>query len=112
MEDRRPARNRKNDKPYCNKLDTHEFICRFLLHILPPGFMKIHFYRFLSHTNKKQALALIRTALHQNPSAAPIEEVAEETSASPVSISPAARNTEANSFATACRVRPRRPEKP
>jgi hypothetical protein len=41
-------------------LAAHEFIRRFLLHILPRGFMKIRYFGFLAHTNKKQAVALIR----------------------------------------------------
>jgi len=41
-------------------LAADEFIRRFLLHILPCGFMKIRNFWFLAHTNKKQAVALIR----------------------------------------------------
>jgi predicted Zn-ribbon and HTH transcriptional regulator len=41
-------------------LAADEFIRRFLLHILPGGFMKIRYFGFLAHTNKKQAVALIR----------------------------------------------------
>jgi predicted Zn-ribbon and HTH transcriptional regulator len=41
-------------------LDAHEFIRRFLLHVLPMGFMKIRYFGFLAHKNKKQAIALIR----------------------------------------------------
>ena len=37
-----------------------EFIRRVLLHVLPYGFMKIRYFGFLAHTNKKQAVALIR----------------------------------------------------
>jgi len=41
-------------------IHTHEFIRRFLLHVLPMGFMKVRYFGFLSHKNKKQAIALIR----------------------------------------------------
>jgi hypothetical protein len=41
-------------------LDAHEFIRRFLLHVLPMGFMKIRYFGFLSHKNKKKAIALLR----------------------------------------------------
>jgi len=41
-------------------LHAHEFIRRFLLHVLPMGFMKIRYFGFLSHKNKKQAITLIR----------------------------------------------------
>ena len=42
------------------KLSADEFIRRFLLHVLPNGFMKIRYFGFLAHTNKKQATALLR----------------------------------------------------
>ncbi len=41
-------------------LDTNEFIRRFLLHVLPKGFFKIRYFGFLSHTNKKEQIPLIR----------------------------------------------------
>ena len=44
-------------------LAADEFIRRFLLHILPRGFMKIRYFGFLSHKNKKQALEVIRNLI-------------------------------------------------
>jgi predicted Zn-ribbon and HTH transcriptional regulator len=41
-------------------LAADEFIRRFLLHVLPSGFMKIRYFGFLSHTNKKQSIPLLR----------------------------------------------------
>ena len=41
-------------------LSAAEFIRRFLLHVLPSGFMKIRYYGFLAHTNKKKAIPLLR----------------------------------------------------
>jgi hypothetical protein len=41
-------------------LDAHEFIRRFLLHVLPKGLIKIRYFGFLSHTNKKEQIPLIR----------------------------------------------------
>jgi len=41
-------------------LDADEFIRRFLLHVLPTGLMKIRYFGFLSHTNKKEQIPLIR----------------------------------------------------
>ena len=41
-------------------LNAHEFIRRFLLHVLPKGLMKIRYFGFLSHTLKKKDIALIR----------------------------------------------------
>jgi hypothetical protein len=46
-------------------LDTVEFIRRFLLHILPPGFVKIRHFGFLSNRRRKAALALCRKRLPQ-----------------------------------------------
>jgi len=41
-------------------LDADEFIRRFLLHVLPKGLTKIRYFGFLSHTNKKEQIPLIR----------------------------------------------------
>ena len=41
-------------------LNSQEFTRRFLLHVLPPGFMKIRYFGFLSHTNKNKQIPLIR----------------------------------------------------
>jgi hypothetical protein len=57
------TRNRDTNEMIPVKIDGVEFIRRFTLHILPKGFMKIRFYGFLSHGNRKQALETIRTSL-------------------------------------------------
>ncbi|MGM0452486.1 MAG: transposase [Thermodesulfobacteriota bacterium] len=41
-------------------LDAVEFIRRFLLHVLPDGFVKIRYYGFLYHRHKRRCVALIR----------------------------------------------------
>jgi len=41
-------------------LDAVEFMCRFLLHVLPHGFMKIRHYGFLGNPGKKKALDLCK----------------------------------------------------
>ena len=41
-------------------LPVEEFIRRFLLHILPDGFMKIRYFGFLAHTNKRKSIPLLR----------------------------------------------------
>jgi hypothetical protein len=56
-------------------LDAHEFIRRFLLHVLPKGFVKIRYFGFMSHTNKKQAIALLRKLI--NPDAVMPEKIKE-----------------------------------
>jgi predicted Zn-ribbon and HTH transcriptional regulator len=52
-----------NNKIKTRSLAAEEFMRRFLLHILPRSFMKIRYFGFLAHTNKKQAVALIRTLI-------------------------------------------------
>lgn len=58
-------------------LDAVEFIRRFLLHVLPDGFMKIRYYGFLSHRHKKRCVALIRALI--NPKRVYPEKVNETT---------------------------------
>ena len=48
-------------------LEAVEFIRRFLLHILSPGFVKIRHFGFLANRNRSSALALCRQ--HLNASA-------------------------------------------
>ncbi len=48
-------------------LAAEEFIRRFLLHVLPKGFMKIRYFGFLAHRNKKQTIPLLRKRI--NPKA-------------------------------------------
>ncbi len=47
-------------------LDAHEFIRRFLLHVLPKGLIKIRYFGFLSHTNKNKEIPLIRELIDPN----------------------------------------------
>jgi len=39
-------------------VDADEFIRRFLLHVLPKGFMKIRYFGFLANKNKKKAIPI------------------------------------------------------
>jgi len=56
-------------------LGAQEFIRRFLLHVLPPGFMKIRYFGFLSHTNKNEQIPLIRKLI--DPDAELPEKISE-----------------------------------
>jgi hypothetical protein len=47
-------------------LEAVEFIRRFLLHVLPVGFVKIRHFGFLANRNRAQALALCRQHLHSS----------------------------------------------
>jgi hypothetical protein len=55
--------NRKKTIP----LDAHEFIRRFLLHVLPEGFMRVRHFGFLANRSKKHALPQCRKLLGLNP---------------------------------------------
>ena len=47
------------------KLDTDEFIRRFLLHVLPQGFFKVRYYGIFSSRNRKQNIETARQNLAQ-----------------------------------------------
>jgi hypothetical protein len=49
------------------RLDAHEFIRRFLLHVLPDGFQRIRHYGFLANGHRKAKLAVIRKLLAATP---------------------------------------------
>ena len=44
-------------------LEAVEFIRRFLLHVLPSGFVHIRHFGFLANRNRKEKLALCRSLL-------------------------------------------------
>jgi len=48
-------------------LDAAEFMRRFLLHVLPPGFVRIRQFGFLANRVRKQKLALCRSLLGTLP---------------------------------------------
>ena len=54
----------RENKDKCMQLDGEEFIRRFLMHVLPDGFMRIRHYGFLSNRSRKQKLDTIRACLH------------------------------------------------
>jgi hypothetical protein len=56
--------DRKNG--YVKKLETLDavvFMQRFLLHVLPDGFMRIRYYGFMGNTVRKESITLIRKLL-------------------------------------------------
>jgi hypothetical protein len=60
-------RDRKNDNALRLKtLQAGEFIRRFLLHVLPAGFMKIRHFGFLSNRRKKENVQLCRKLIGDN----------------------------------------------
>jgi Putative transposase/Transposase zinc-binding domain len=57
-------KDRKNNNAVKDMiLPAKEFIRRFLLHVLPNGFMKIRYYGFLARTNKKWSIPLLRSLI-------------------------------------------------
>ena len=67
-----------NNKIKPMSLTADEFIGRFLLHVLPRGFMKIRYFGFLAHTNKRKAVALIRRLLGVDTSVEKTKETIHE----------------------------------
>jgi hypothetical protein len=57
-------------------LDAHEFIRRFLLHVLPDGFMRIRYYGLFANRHRAETLQQCRELLNASEviDAAPIEE--------------------------------------
>ncbi len=54
-------RDRKNNNEKKTiDLSADEFIRRFLLHVLPKGFMKIRYFGFLSNIKKRECIQIIR----------------------------------------------------
>jgi len=60
--------SKHNNRIQVMSLDAVEFIRRFLLHVLPSGFVKIRHFGLLANRNRRRALALCR--LHLNAAAA------------------------------------------
>ena len=56
------------------RLDVTEFIRRFLLHVLPPGFPRIRHFGWLANRNRKAKLALCRQLIR-----APVTELLPST---------------------------------
>ncbi len=57
----------RDNKDKQMRLGGTEFLRRFLLHVLPQGFMRIRHYGFLSNRSRKQKLAIIRQCLQAPP---------------------------------------------
>lgn len=50
---------KNNSAPIEVTLSCQEFIRRFMMHVLPPGFQKIRYYGFLNNRSRKKNLAII-----------------------------------------------------
>jgi len=49
------------------QLDGDEFIRRFLLHVLPKGFMRVRHFGFLANATRKKKLETIRQLMDEQP---------------------------------------------
>jgi hypothetical protein len=56
-------RIKRGDRMKVMQLDTHEFIRRFLIHVLPDGFHRIRHYGLLASATRKTNIAKIRTLI-------------------------------------------------
>ena len=72
---------RDGGKQKCMTLAAHEFIRRFLLHVLPEGFQRIRHYGFLANGHRKAKLALIRRHLDGTPSGPATTDTPDEDAA-------------------------------
>ena len=74
-------RDRKDeDRKKTMTLEAQEFIRRFLLHVLPDGFMRIRHFGFLANRTKKQALAQCRKLLDLDPPPPPCSKLSAKDS--------------------------------
>jgi hypothetical protein len=58
---------KRHDRTRMMTLDAHEFIRRFLMHILPQGFAKIRHFGFLANRHRRSRLSLCRQLLNAPP---------------------------------------------
>ncbi len=58
--------SKKNNRIQTMTLDAVEFLRRFLLHVLPRGFVKIRYYGFLAHRHRAAELAHCRQLLQSS----------------------------------------------
>jgi hypothetical protein len=56
------------------RLHPHEFIRRFLLHVLPKGFHRIRHYGLFASANRTESIATARALLDVAPPAAEAQE--------------------------------------
>ena len=55
-------------------LTAEEFIRRFLIHVLPPGFQRLRYYGLLGNRHREQKLARCRQLLGMRPPETPPAE--------------------------------------
>jgi hypothetical protein len=67
-------RNNRNDGQHqVMKLQGEELLRRFLLHLLPRGFMRVRYYGYLANAHRRKKLNIIRSAI-DNVASTPIQQ--------------------------------------
>ena len=82
---------RRGGRESVMRLAPHEFIRRFLLHVLPDGFHRIRHYGFLAKGDRDETLAHVRDLLQAQPSGEPDaarEPQADELASEPFTLCP------------------------
>jgi hypothetical protein len=83
---------RRRGRARLMRLTGHEFIRRFLLHVLPDGFHRIRHYGFLAKGDRGETLARVRDLLQiqptRGPDAADREHQADEDARAPFALCP------------------------
>ena len=79
-------------------LAAAEFIRRFLLHVLPKGFMRIRHYGYLANRHRRQKLAICRRLLGVPPAPDSVEPTADPQ------LAPLPAEHEAGSRCPVCRT--------
>lgn len=59
-------------------LAATEFIRRFMMHVLPHGFVRIRYFGFLANTHRKEQLRKIRELLGASQPASPVDELGDQ----------------------------------
>jgi Putative transposase len=67
--------SRHNNRSSVMKLDAVEFIRRFLLHVLPKGFVRIRHFGWMANRVRRERAALCRTLLDAEPAVPAAEAV-------------------------------------
>jgi len=74
---------RRGRQPRTMTLEASEFVRRFLLHVLPKGFMRIRGYGFLANRNRKEKLGLCRRLIGCGQPLAALDRAGGEPAADP-----------------------------
>lgn len=79
---------KENNKRKIMSLSIVEFIRRFMLHVLPDGFMRIRYYGFFANRNRKTLLPLIEKIVNKKKRMSLQNEIIEHFSLNAVNICP------------------------